>query len=141
MPRQPALDVWSSSMAIVVAEVSGSFSGFENWLAKMGSTDTFAARLSKFGEEGTKALASATPVDSGKTAQSWRHEVRRVAGGWEIVWTNDNENQGVNIAVILHYGHGTGTGGYVAGTQYITRAIEPVMERISAQVEALIRGG
>ena len=87
--------------------------------------------LNKYGAKGVQALASATPIDSGRTASSWGYEIERSGSGWSIHWTNDNINQNVNIAVILQYGHGTGTGGYVAGRDYINPAIAPVFQEIA----------
>lgn len=87
--------------------------------------------LNKYGEEGVRALAAATPVDSGATASAWGYEIERTADGYVINWTNDNINKHVNIAVILQYGHGTGTGGYVAGRDYINPAMAPVFDKIA----------
>ena len=87
--------------------------------------------LNKYGSKGVQALAAATPMDSGRTASSWGYELERTGNGWSIHWTNDNINQNVNIAVILQYGHGTGTGGYVAGRDYINPAIAPIFEEIA----------
>ena len=87
--------------------------------------------LNKYGSKGVQALAAATPIDSGRTASSWGYELERTSNGWSIHWTNDNINQNVNIAVILQYGHGTGTGGYVAGRDYINPAIAPIFEEIA----------
>lgn len=87
--------------------------------------------LNKYGKIGAEALARATPIDSGLTASSWGYEVEKNGGGWSIHWTNDNINQNVNIAVILQYGHGTGTGGYVAGQDYINPAIAPIFDQIA----------
>ena len=87
--------------------------------------------LNKYGSKGVQALAAATPIDSGRTASSWGYELERTGNGWSIHWTNDNINKNVNIAVILQYGHGTGTGGYVAGRDYINPAIAPIFEEIA----------
>ena len=87
--------------------------------------------LSKYGEIGVTVLAAATPKDSGRTAASWGYEIEDNGDSWSIYWTNDNINQNVNIAVILQYGHGTGTGGYVEGRDYINPAINPVFEQIA----------
>lgn len=88
-------------------------------------------KLDKYGREGVEALASATPRDSGKTAASWEYEIERNGDVLSIVYSNSNVNDGVNIAVILQYGHGTGTGGYVVGVDYINPAIQSVFERIA----------
>lgn len=87
--------------------------------------------LDKYGREGVAALASATPTDSGKTAVSWEYEIVRQNGSVSIVFKNTNVNKGVNIAVILQYGHGTGTGGWVQGRDYINPAIQPIFDRIA----------
>lgn len=87
--------------------------------------------LDKYGREGVAALASATPTDSGKTAVSWEYEIVRQNGSVSIVFKNTNVNEGVNIAVILQYGHGTGTGGWVQGRDYINPAIQPIFDRIA----------
>lgn len=87
--------------------------------------------LRKYGEIGVQALMSATPVDSGLTASSWGYEIEKNGDIWSIHWTNSNINDGVNIAVILQYGHGTGTGGYVSGQDYINPAMSPIFEQIA----------
>ena len=86
--------------------------------------------LDKYGAEGVAALASATPVDSGETAASWYYEIEHRAGSIAICFFNSHVNKGVPIAVILQYGHGTGTGGWVEGRDYINPAIRPVFDRI-----------
>lgn len=87
--------------------------------------------LDKYGREGVAALASATPVDSGLTASSWYYEIVRTNGSVSINFNNSNIQNGVPIAVILQYGHGTGTGGYVQGRDYINPAIRPIFDRIA----------
>ena len=87
--------------------------------------------LKKYGQSGADALSSATPYDSGRTASSWGYEIEQDGNGYTIHWTNDNINNGVNIAVILQYGHGTGTGGYVQGRDYINPSIAPIFEQIA----------
>jgi hypothetical protein len=90
--------------------------------------------LNKYGQMGVNALASATPVESGLTAQSWYFEVTSGGGYHRITWYNSNVNDGVPIAIILQYGHGTGTGGYVAGRDYINPAIKPAFDQIEEAV-------
>ena len=80
------------------------------------------------------ALASATPVESGQTASSWYYEIEQSAGSTTIRFNNSNINKGVPIAIILQYGHGTGTGGWVQGRDYINPAIQPVFDRIVQEV-------
>ena len=86
--------------------------------------------LDKYGREGAAALASATPVDTGKTASSWYYEIENGKGIVKISFNNSNIQNGVPIAVILQYGHGTGTGGWVQGRDYIDPAIQPIFDKI-----------
>ena len=87
--------------------------------------------LDKYGREGVNALASATPVESGKTAGSWSYEVSHDSRGATLTFSNSHINQGVPIAIILQYGHGTGTGGWVQGRDYINPAIQPVFDKLA----------
>ena len=87
--------------------------------------------LDKYGRAGVAALASATPIDSGETANSWYYEIVRKAGSVAIEFHNSNIQNGVPIAIILQYGHGTGTGGWVQGRDYINPAIQPIFDNIA----------
>ena len=107
----------------------GDFSKLNRYLEKAKA----AARLSildKYGREGVAALASATPIDSGETANSWFYEISHDNGSATIAFCNSHINQGVPIAIILQYGHGTGTGGWVEGRDYINPAIQPIFDKI-----------
>lgn len=86
--------------------------------------------LDKYGREGVAALASATPVDSGLTADSWRYEITNKQGSAKITFYNTNIQNGVPIAIILQYGHGTRNGGWVQGRDYINPAIQPIFDKI-----------
>ena len=111
-------------------EVSGGFTKTERFLNRMKRRE-YLNVLDEFGRDGVQALRNATPVDSGATAEAWDYEIKRTRNYTEIVWTNSNINDGVPIAVILQYGHGTGTGGYVQGRDYINLAIRPVFDKIA----------
>lgn len=87
--------------------------------------------LDKYGREGVAALASATPVDSGLTASSWSYEITNKNGRVAISFTNSNIQNGVPIAIILQYGHGTRNGGWVQGRDYINPAIKPIFDKIA----------
>lgn len=89
------------------------------------------ADLDRYGREGVAALASATPVDSGLTASSWYYEITYTKAGAKIAFKNSNIQNGVPIAIILQYGHGTGTGGWVEGRDYINPAIQPIFDRLA----------
>ena len=112
----------------------GGFKDTERWLTKM-STNNFIS-FEKYGRMGVDALRSYTPKDSGKTAESWRYEISVSDEGLRLDFLNDHFNKGVPIAIILQYGHGTGTGGYVQGRDYINPAIQPVFDKI---VEAAVK--
>ena len=86
--------------------------------------------LDKYGREGVAALSSATPIDSGKTANSWSYEITNEDGSVTITFNNSNIQNGVPIAIILQYGHGTRNGGWVQGRDYINPAIQPVFDEI-----------
>lgn len=88
--------------------------------------------LDKYGKLGVEALRAATPIDSGDTANSWYYKVERGESISRIIFCNTNINKGVPIAIILQYGHGTGTGGWVEGTDYINPAMKPVFEKLAA---------
>ena len=87
--------------------------------------------LHQYGRAGVAALASATPIDTGLTASSWSYELSQANGVVRITFSNSNIQNGIPIAIILQYGHGTGTGGWVEGRDYINPAIQPIFDRIA----------
>lgn len=109
--------------------IQGDYSKTNKFLNKLKS---FQIRkvLDKYGQKGVDALASATPIKTGLTSRSWIYSIESNGETHTIYWTNTNENRGVNIALILQYGHGTGRGGYVSGRDYINPAIQPVFDAI-----------
>lgn len=112
--------------------VKGDFNNTETWLEKMKTGAIFSA-LSKYGAMGAAALAGATPVDDGTTSASWTYEIVQDATSWSIIWSNTNVNEGRPIAILLQYGHGTRTGGYVEGRDYINPALQPIFDQIIAE--------
>ena len=90
-------------------------------------------KLKAYAAQGTAALSAATPIDTGKTANSWTHKIEKTRHGWSISWYNSNVNDGVVIALILQYGHGTKNGAYVAGRDYINPAIQPIFDQMAAE--------
>lgn len=111
----------------------GDFQHTEKFLNRM-SKRQYLNILSRYGDMGVNALASATPKDSGRTASAWRYEISGGRGNTTITFVNDNTNRNVNIAIILQYGHGTGTGGYVQGRDYINPAIQPIFDKITEEL-------
>lgn len=87
--------------------------------------------LEQYGAMGVEALAAATPSKSGETAASWDFGIERGSGKVTLYWTNSHENQGVNIAVLLIYGHGLQNGGYVQGMNFVDPALQPVFDQIA----------
>lgn len=108
----------------------GDFSNTTNYLKRVKQL-AYTGVLDKYGREGVAALAAATPVDSGLTANSWYYEIINEKGSLRIVFLNSNIQNGVPIAVILQYGHGTGTGGWVQGRDYINPAIRPIFDKLA----------
>lgn len=120
----------------IVFSSSGSFKDATAFLQRM-SKANIQTVLSKYGQIGTNALRAATPVDTSATASMWNHKVSHGGGKWTVSWHNDNmTSTGEPIAILLQYGHGTGTGGYVAGQDYINPAIKPVFDRILREVRS-----
>ena len=111
----------------------GDFSKLTNYLEKIKGVANLSI-LDKYGREGVAALASATPYESGETARSWYYKVERRKGSASIIFCNSNIQNGVPIAIILQYGHGTRNGGWVEGRDYINPAIQPIFDKILADV-------
>ena len=107
----------------------GDFSKFSKYLSGVKKVPS-QGLLDKYGKEGVAALASATPVRTGETASSWSYEIEHSNGSSVIRFNNSHINHGVPIAIILQYGHGTGTGGWVEGRDYINPAVQPVFDRL-----------
>lgn len=119
--------------AVIKLRQTGDFKRTEKFLSGLVGAH-YMRKLKKFGEKGVEALKAATPVDSGKTAESWSYEIAEEAGRTSIFWKNSNINDGVCIAIILHYGHGTRNGGFVEGKNYITPAIQPILDEMADAV-------
>lgn len=117
----------------------GDFSKVNNWLEKLLNA-SHRGVLDKYGRMGVEALSKATPVDTGLTASSWYYEISRTSTSVSINFMNSNRNKGVPIAFILQYGHGTGTGGYVQGRDYINPALQPVFEQMRDELWKEVTG-
>lgn len=123
---------------LITITQKGDFKYTEDFLERMSSfrQKQLMQVLNKYGEIGVNALSSATPVDTGKTASSWSYDVHISGNGIEIVWSNSNTVRGgaLNIAVLIQYGHGTGTGGYVQGRDFINPVMRPLFDEIADKV-------
>lgn len=115
-------------------ESSGSFSNLERFLAEAAKGTLITQKLNAAGQAGVNALSRATPIESGETRNSWSFKVTSSRGKHSIEWFNGHVENGVPIAIILQYGHGTGTGGYVKGRDYINPAMKPIFDKIADDV-------
>lgn len=110
----------------------GDFSKVTGWLER--ARESFKAGiLDKYGKMGVEALRNATPVDTGLTAASWSYVISNEDGVATIEFHNSHINKHVNIALILQYGHGTGTGGWVEGRDYINPALQPIFDQLAQE--------
>jgi hypothetical protein len=120
-------------MAIQITS-TGSFDKTTKFLEFLSSGRIFNS-LEPYAQRGVAALESATPERSGRTASSWSYEIVKSGGTYSIYWTNsDMDDEGTPVVILLQYGHGTGTGGYVQGRNFILPAIVPIFDEISNDV-------
>lgn len=118
---------------MITIESSGSFKNTESFL-KFITNMNIRSMLNSYGKEGVAALSSATPYASGIAANSWDYEVSVSRKTYTIAWTNSDVENGFPVVIMLQYGHGTGTGGYVQGQDFINPAIRPIFDKISEKV-------
>lgn len=123
---------------MIEVKASGDFRNTEAFLASMKQGEVFSV-LERYGQAGVDALSQATPVNTGLTATSWTYEVVRKNGKYQIVWHNTNVESGIPVAVLIQYGHATGTGGWVEGEDYINPAIQPLFDKIADDVWERVR--
>lgn len=119
-------------MAVSFAS-SGSWKKTEAWLQKNARGDFFQ-KLDGLAQRGVSALASATPKESGLASASWSYRIKKTRASCTIEWLNTDVETGFPVAIMLQYGYSTGTGGYVAGKDYINPAMKPVFDNIRDQV-------
>lgn len=120
-------------MATITVVSKGDLKKTEAFLQKMNNFD-IRPLLESAAQRGVKALASATPEDSGLASDSWGYKISGGKNYTTIVWTNHDVENGFPVAIALQYGYGTGTGGFVQGRDYINPAIQPVMDQIANDV-------
>lgn len=124
---------------MIVIKQKGDYSKTNKYLKNSLKMDTKI--LEKYGQMGVNALIANTPVDSGVTAASWSYKIENNNGKVSINFINSNRVKGVNIAIILQYGHGTRNGGWVEGRDYINPAIQPVFDKMADEVWREVRNG
>ena len=120
------------TVKMITFRQEGDFSKLTSFLEK--SKELFnAGILDKYGRKGVEALAAATPIDSGETANSWYYRIENKNRSAAIVFCNSHIQNGVPIAIILQYGHGTRTGGWVEGRDYINPALQPIFDELAKE--------
>ena len=112
---------------------NGSFKKTESFFKKA-KTNHILAVMNSCGQDGVNALSSATPIESGLAADSWSFRASGGGGKYKIEWLNTDVENGFPVAIMLQYGYGTGTGGYVQGQDYINPAMRPIFDRIADRV-------
>jgi hypothetical protein len=112
---------------------TGNFNKTFEFLNGLTKGNYMTAMLEKYGKRGVEALAAATPIDTGLTASSWDYEIEEKNGSFTITWVNSHIEKGINIALILQYGHATRNGGYVRGIDYINPALKPIFDAMAAE--------
>ena len=119
-------------MSLMTFKQQGDFKKLSSFLERM-KKPLKKTTLDKYGKEGVQALMSATPVDTGLTARLWHYDINMSKDSSSISFYNDNIDNGVPIAIILNYGHGTRNGGYVKGRNYINPAIQPIFDKLAQE--------
>lgn len=114
-------------------EVSGSWDKTIRFLERA-SRNAGLRNFDKYGKMGVRALEQASPKDTGKMGGSWEYRIVQNRGSITIEWYNTDSNNGENIAILVQYGHGTGTGGYVEGRDFINPAMRPIFDEIAKQI-------
>lgn len=117
----------------------GNFKKTEEMLKRSGNWSS-KIDLDKYGSKGVAALKEATPKDTGLTANSWSYNIRRSKNSVIISFENSNINEGVPIAIILQYGHGTRNGGWVEGYDYINPAVRPIFDELAKAAWKEVKG-
>lgn len=114
--------------------LGGSTKRTSDFLAAMQKPETLYAGLEALAQRGVEALRQATPKDTGETSNAWGYEIRVKGQACTISWLNTNKAGDTHVAILLQYGHGTGTGGYVQGRDYINGALQPIFDEIANSV-------
>lgn len=118
---------------MITITTKGDFKNTDKFLDRVLKKD-FYKSLDVYGQRGVEALDAATPKDSGLTSSSWTYDIDNNLNSIGIFWSNTNVNKGHNIAILIQYGHGTGSGGYVYGVDYINPALKPIFDEIAETI-------
>lgn len=110
----------------------GNFNNFERFCNRVLLKRNYLNIITDYAERGIEALKEATPVDGGETAEGWGYEIEDKDGITTLTFTNSNINDGVNVAILLIYGHATRNGGYVEGNNFVPEVLEPIFRDLAA---------
>lgn len=114
-------------------KVTGSYTKTQASLKNLSKLDILGI-MESCGQVGVAALSEATPTETGLAAGSWNFETQEQNGVYTIAWTNTDVESDFPVAIMLQFGYSTGTGGYVAGRDYINPAIAPTFDQIETIV-------
>lgn len=118
---------------MITVSVKGDFKNTNNFLQRALHLFNMGI-LDKYGRMGVDALVSATPRDSGITANSWYYKISYRRNGVAIEWLNSSQNEGIPIVILVQYGHGFQNGGYYQGVDFINPALRPIFDEIAEEV-------
>lgn len=122
---------------MISVELSGSLDKTRSYLQKLARGDFFRG-LDRLAREGVDALANASPIETGLSADSWNYKIEQSRANLTITWSNTDVENGFPVAIMLQYGYSTGTGGYVQGRDYINPAMRPIFDKIEEQVRKAV---
>ena len=117
-------------MGFIVITNKGDYGKATKYLEGLKKKD-FLKILEKYGEKGVEVLSAATPVNTGRTAQSWSYDIQKTNNGYVLSWSNSSTNKGISIVILNQYGHATRNGGWVKGIDFINPAIKPVFNQLA----------
>lgn len=127
-------------MASIKFVHKGNFNKTETFLSRAKNFEVMRI-LNYYGKRGVMALSEATPKDTGKASESWTYEIKKTSQGYTIYWSNTDSNKGIPIVVLIQYGHGTGTGGYVPPLDFINPTMNPIFDEITEEVMRYMGSG
>lgn len=106
---------------------------FKKTLAFFERIEKFDARavLEAHGQMGVSALSAATPVDTGETAGKWSYKIKGNKERYRLIWTNSEMAGSAPLVLMLQYGHGTRSGYFLSGRDFINPALRPVYDSLN----------
>lgn len=99
-------------------------------------------KLDRFAKDVNDALKDATPVDTGKTRDSWDYSIVTTKDQTSISWVNSNTIEGyyyntdglTPLVLILVNGHVSSKGYWIPPNDFVTPTIAPFMQKIKNEV-------